>query len=129
MIPLGRGGGVLLVSEKPLNSVTVLDGWRTKFNRGDANADGRINLTDANFIFNWLFSNGGPSPCYDAADMNDDAIVNITDGNNLLNFLFLGGPPPAPPFFGTQLNAGCGFDPTIDILGCGGFTSGCAITF
>ena len=79
----------------------------TRFRRGDANADGGLNITDGIYTLNYLFL-GGPTPaCLDAADANDDGGLNITDGIYVLNFLFLGGPEPPPPG-PTQ----CGTDPT-----------------
>ena len=42
------------------------------FLRGDATADGNLNLTDAVFTLNHLFL-GGPAPdCADAADADDN---------------------------------------------------------
>jgi hypothetical protein len=121
--------GVMLVSEKGAHRVTVLDGWRFKFNRGDANADGRVNISDPQFIFNWLFLGGAVPPCFDAADVNDDSMINITDGNYLMNFLYQGGPQPKYPFVGGGPTQLCGFDPTPDLLGCASFLPACAIGF
>jgi len=85
--------------------------------RGDANADGAINISDAIFTLNFLFV-GGPHPlCLEATNSNDDKSIDITDGIFLLNYLFLGGPPPTPngpaPTF-------CGVDPpgSPSRLGC-----------
>jgi hypothetical protein len=121
--------GVMLISEKVDDRVTVLDGWRFKFNRGDANADGRVNISDPQFIFNWLFSGGATPTCFDAADVNDDSMINMTDGTYLNNYLFNGGPQPKYPFVGTGPTQLCGFDPTPDLLGCRSFLAGCAVTF
>ena len=83
-----------------------------RFERGDPNGDGIIDITHGMFILNFLFL-GGPTPeCADAADSDDTGFINITDGIYVLNFLFLGGAePPAP--FGT-----CGTDPTEDETDC-----------
>ncbi|MGQ9589601.1 MAG: Kazal-type serine protease inhibitor domain-containing protein [Planctomycetota bacterium] len=86
---------------------------RWSFRRGDANADGTLNLSDAIATFGWLFLGEDPPSCVDAADSNDDGEVNLTDGVFTLNFLFVGGPPPAYP--GPDL---CDRDPTEDALGC-----------
>ena len=87
------------------------------FNRGDANADGIINITDGIFVLNYLFLGGGTPTCLEAANGNDDAVINITDGIFILNYLFLGGPePPAPG----PTDAPCGPDPvdSPSDLGC-----------
>ncbi len=85
------------------------------FRRGDANADGNQNLTDAVFVLNHLFG-GGPEPtCTTSADANDSGTVDIADPIFLLNFLFAGGPPPAAPF------PECGPDLTPDDLTCESF--------
>jgi hypothetical protein len=90
---VGEGGGVVATPE---------------FIRGDADANGAVNITDGIFILNFLFL-GGPSPgCLDSADGDDDGSVSITDGIYILNFLFLGGPGPAPP------HPACGPDPQGD---------------
>lgn len=81
------------------------------FGRGDANADGDIDISDGLVLLNLFFVPGSPSLiCADAGDCNDDGALNIADVVYLLNFLFVSGPPlPAP---------GCGIDPTPDSLDC-----------
>jgi hypothetical protein len=83
------------------------------FIRGDANADGRVNLSDAVKTLGVLFL-GDPSgfPCGKAADTNDTGVLDITDAVFLLNYLFLGKVEPPSPF------PACGEDRTIDTLGC-----------
>ncbi len=67
------------------------------FRRGDANADGGMNVADAVFILQNLFANGPAILCPDAADTNDDEEVNIADPVYILQFLFVDGPAiPAP---------------------------------
>ena len=88
------------------------------FLRGDANADGNQNLTDAVFVLDHLFGGGKEPPCAKSADADDSGTLDLTDPVFLLNFLFSGGPPPAAPF------PECGFDPTIDDLTCVSF-EGC----
>jgi formylglycine-generating enzyme required for sulfatase activity len=86
------------------------------FQRGDANADRRIDLSDAVAILQALFL-GGFLACADAADTNDDGEGNISDPISILNHLFLGGPAPPPPF------TVCGPDFTEDTLGCDAYAS------
>ena len=82
------------------------------FRRGDATADGDLNLTDAVRTLNHLFL-GGPAPdCEDAADANDSGDLNLTDAVFTLNHLFGGGAPPPDPGFDNS----CGPDPTDDEL-------------
>jgi hypothetical protein len=88
---------------------------RVEFVRGDANADGRIDLSDGVYILTHLFL-GGPAPlCADAADTDDTGQVVLTDAVYLLNHLFLGGRAPPQPY------PQPGEDPSGDKLGCEGF--------
>ena len=85
--------------------------------RGDADASGSINVTDAVRILRFLFA-GGPDaslPCLDAADVDDNGEVNISDGVFLLQYLFLAGRQPRQP---VEI---CGVDPTPDDLDCESF--------
>lgn len=84
----------------------------TTFVRGDCNADGSIDISDAITMLSILFSGAGPAPCDDACDANDDGSFNIGDAIFLLTTLFSSGAPPPPP------NPNCGADPTVDPLGC-----------
>lgn len=82
------------------------------FVRGDVNADGSLQLTDAIVTLEHLFR-AAPGPlCQDRLDANDDSWVDISDPIYTLLFLFLGGGPPPPPF------PGPGTDPTPDELPC-----------
>jgi formylglycine-generating enzyme required for sulfatase activity len=86
------------------------------FQRGDANADGTVNISDAISVLGFLFLGWQEAlPCADAGDVDDSGALNITDPVYLLGFLFLGGPaPPAP-------HGKCGPDPTADALDCAAF--------
>lgn len=88
----------------------------TDFMRGDSNADGAVQLTDAVYTFNFLFLGGPAPPCKDAADADDTEAIDITDGIYVLNHLFLGGPEPpmpGPNQCGPDLT-----DATVAILDC-----------
>ena len=66
--------------------------------RGDANADGEVNLTDAIFTLQWLFQAGDAPPCLASADANADGFIDISDPTFTLNFLYVGGAGhPADP--------------------------------
>ena len=85
------------------------------FSRGDANADGELDISDASFLLDNLFL-GGPRPsCRKTGDLDDNGALEITDPIYLLNFLFLGGPPPRD----VRL---CRSDPTPDGLDCLSYT-------
>ena len=65
--------------------------------RGDANGDGEVNIADAIYLVNYLFTGGtSPDPLW-VGDANCDGAVNIADVIYLLNYLFTGGPPPGCP--------------------------------
>ena len=83
-----------------------------EFERGDANQDGDINITDPIVVLGWLFLGTVEEICQDAADADDDNKVDIADAVYILSFLFLGGEAPDEPF------GHLGLDPTPDLLGC-----------
>jgi len=83
------------------------------FRRGDSNADGKVDLSDAVSTLGYLFLGSVAPGCLDAADADDSGDADITDAVYTLVFLFgSGGPPPAPGPFN------CGADPTPCALGC-----------
>lgn len=83
-----------------------------RFRRGDVNADGSLDISDAVSVLGFLFLGASPPSCIDAADVNDDATIDISDGVSILLHLFLGGIEPPVPF------RDCGVDPTEDDLNC-----------
>jgi hypothetical protein len=60
------------------------------FLRGDANLDGKLDLSDAVHTLSALFLGAGPLACEDAADANDDGQLDISDPITILSFLFAG---------------------------------------
>ena len=87
------------------------------FQRGDSNADGKLDLSDAVATLNYLFIGGAQPTCLDASDANDDEKVDISDGIYTLGFLFLGGDPiPSPTALCYQR---CGLDFTPPAPGPG----------
>ena len=78
--------------------------------RGDANTDFRVDLSDAITILAYLFKNGPPSTCPDAADATDDGKIGIVDPIAILNTLFTANMLIAPPY------PEVGSDPTVDQL-------------
>ncbi|MCZ6792712.1 MAG: hypothetical protein O7J95_03760, partial [Planctomycetota bacterium] len=82
------------------------------FVRGDANGDGRVDVSDPVSTLGYLFLGSSEIRCLDAADANDDGELAISDPIRTLQLLFLGGPRlPAP--YPTR-----GEDPTEDALDC-----------
>ena len=92
------------------------------FHRGDANADGSVDISDPLRIFSFLFLGAETPSCLDSADASDDGGIDITDGVFLLRYLFNGAaqpPAPGPP------GSDCGSDPDDggDTLGCESYKS------
>lgn len=94
--------------------ISITDVCGTPFLRGDSNADGGVDISDAITSLNYLFRGGVFPSCVAALDANDDGGVDIADAIYLLGWLFRGGPAPPAPGPG----AGCTTDPTPDTLGC-----------
>jgi hypothetical protein len=82
------------------------------FRRGDANADGRLDIADAVFSLDYQFRGGSAPRCLKTADADDDGDIDLGDPVRTLNYIFLAGSAPMPPF------PGCGADPTTDLLAC-----------
>ncbi len=79
----------------PVTVHVLHPGWY--FLRGDANQDGRINISDPLATLRYLFSDLRV-PCVAALDVSDDGAVQIADAISLLMYLFLSGPSPSAPF-------------------------------
>jgi hypothetical protein len=83
------------------------------FRRGDVDASGTLDISDAVGILSYLFQGTGTPNCLEAADTDDSGDVDITDAVNNLGYQFLG---QAPPFDPGPIN--CGPDPHAPFLGC-----------
>jgi hypothetical protein len=77
------------------------------FLRGDVDATGTRELTDAIRLLSQLFLDDDIAACHDASDANDDGAVDIADPIAILGSLFLGAPGPSTE---------CQTDPTADTL-------------
>jgi hypothetical protein len=66
----------------------------TGFLRGDANADGNIDLGDVVYLVSYLYKNGPAPVPYDAGNCNCDGGIDVEDIIYLLNYLLRGGPVP-----------------------------------
>jgi len=96
------------------------------FVRGDTDASGVVNLTDAVAVLLYLFSGGREPACFDAADSDDNGQLQLTDAVRILGWLFLGGTSPShpSPSVGDYPTCDCGVDPVTDPpdpLGCAAF--------
>jgi len=99
------GSGALSLPPRDFHAVDFL--------RGDANADGQVDVSDAVRTLIALFVEPLGLPCDDAADVDDSGALEVTDAVALLGYLFRGQAPPAPP------RDRCGEDPTgEDPLAC-----------
>lgn len=115
--PPGTGRVAVRVVNRDGQAAEVPDAFEyvesPKFVRGDANLDGKPDLSDAVTILAYSYL-GGALGCLEAADVDDDSSIQITDPIALLGYLFQGERAPAPPF------PGPGTDPDgeADGLGC-----------
>ena len=76
-----------------------------RFERGDANADGIVDVSDVVFTLLHLFAGGAPPPCAESANFDGVGGVNGADAIYLLNHLFIAGPPPPAPTGGCGVGA------------------------
>jgi hypothetical protein len=61
---------------------------------GDADVNDLVNISDAVYLINYIFS-GGPSPAPLASgDVNLSGLITISDAVYLINYIFAGGPAP-----------------------------------
>jgi hypothetical protein len=86
------------------------------FIRGDSNASGDHDFTDAINTLEFLFLGTGTLTCRDSADTDDSGDVDFTDAIFSLEFLFLGNQEIPPP-------TSCGSDPTSDSVSCVSFAA------
>ena len=82
-----------------------------RFLRGDPNADGILDVSDAITILLYLFADGATLSCDKAADGDDNGWIDITDAIAVLGYLFISGNLPTP-------TGSCGYDFTADGLDC-----------
>ena len=59
---------------------------------GEANSDCSVDVSDAMFVYNWIFIAGAPAPyCMYASDANGDCDYNVADPVYLINYIFRDG--------------------------------------
>jgi len=98
-----------------------------RFRRGDVDASGVIDITDAVDSLAYQFLGTFEPTCLDALDDDDNGSIEITDPIYSLSYQFGGGPPQPAPGPNT-----CGADPTADSgapdgkdLGCRAYAAAC----
>ncbi|MBI4583467.1 MAG: VCBS repeat-containing protein [Planctomycetes bacterium] len=85
---------------------------RKPFIRGDANADGEIDIADAIFNLEFQFLGRKAPSCLRSADVDDDGSVRANDAVHLLDIIFKGESAPG------VLPQICRIDLTPDLLTC-----------
>ncbi|MEM7168221.1 MAG: hypothetical protein AAF581_22430 [Planctomycetota bacterium] len=86
------------------------------FVRGDANADGTVNIADGVWIINFLWLQGPASPCEEAGNANGQGNVDTSDAMYIFMWRLLDGPAPTGAFPNCE---------SIDIALCAVDVSGC----
>jgi hypothetical protein len=102
-VPQAPVRNVITDSDNISQNLSTTDGQiciqeELSFLRGDANVDGRFDISDPVLILGCLFLGDACSPCPDATDVNDDGREDITDALHLLSWRFLDVPAPSNPF-------------------------------
>ncbi|MCZ6794731.1 MAG: thrombospondin type 3 repeat-containing protein [Planctomycetota bacterium] len=133
LTPEGIGGDLTDGSDGSANWLLISGqggGGGPRFVRGDADANGSINLTDGIVILNFLFLGAGAPGCLDAADTDDDGGVRptLTDAVIVFSWLFSGGTAPRAPTPDAPTYAAdrCATDPTDDGMSCATVADKCA---
>jgi len=96
-------GALQSIQDSLIDKVEGSETLTPMFVRGDSNADGVADLSDAVHILAYQFTGGATPGCLESADVNDDKVIDVSDPVSLLGTLFGGSPnPPAPyPACGT----------------------------
>jgi hypothetical protein len=114
-------GAIGYSTHLPHIHIHIRSGEVTSFRRGDATAEGAVDITDAIVTLQVLILGQGQLTCDDAADADDSGIVDITDAIVTLSEIILGVQGIRLP---GPLN--CGVDPTDDdALGCETYSGEC----
>ena len=95
-IPVNSGGQALSLGVTQSDNYVIKAGFvhASYVMRGDANADGVINVADIVYLVNFLYR-GGIDPCpMESGDATCDGIVNVADIVFLVNYLYREGNPP-----------------------------------
>ncbi len=102
-VPLGNISNLSFMATSRLDS-TVFDmkntGAKTVLQRGDANFDGSVLVSDLVRMVNYIFKAGpGPLPIDESGDFTCVDGLNVADLTHMVNFIFKGGNPcPCNPY-------------------------------
>jgi hypothetical protein len=80
-----------------VNSDTCSYSWDfsyASYTCGDANSDGLVNVSDAVYIINYVFTGGDPPSPLVAGNVNCDIGVNVSDAVWIINYIFVNGNEP-----------------------------------
>lgn len=94
------GGSSLAPQTSPLTLAISPIPPPRDFVRGDANADGHVDISDGIWMLSNLFQGGPGIDCDLANDANADGSFDTADAIYDLNYVFLGGAAPSAPFPG-----------------------------
>ena len=61
---------------------------------GDASNDGKVNVSDAVYVINYVFSAGNPPDPMESGEVNCDGMVNVSDAVFIINYVFSSGKAP-----------------------------------
>ncbi len=92
--PSGSTEGSMYVTVTKHNYIPHQQEVEISYIRGDANADGLIDIADVMYLINYLFLDGSPPDPLWVGDCNCDEVVDVADVMHLINYLFIGGSPP-----------------------------------
>lgn len=96
----------------------AVDAPPQQFRRGDPNADGIIEVTDAIAVLEFAFEGRDVVRCLEAADVDNNRSVEVTDAVTVLEYLFLGVSLPTSMGNGTDCSADPDFPGSSGDLGC-----------
>jgi hypothetical protein len=68
--------------------------------RGDANLDGRVTLSDADFLVGQFIAGGFQGDCMGSGDADETGLVDLSDAVYILQWTFGQRPPPGNPLTG-----------------------------
>jgi hypothetical protein len=86
--------GMASTVEAAVDAVTISTLICNYFACGDANADGNVNVSDAVYVINYVFTGGAEPQPMAAGDVNCDSLVNVSDAVYIINHIFVGGNSP-----------------------------------